>query len=192
MPRINSTSWSPNQPITAVRLTDFNEDIDDLYSKGSDRLKIYRIAADPAFRVTIGAGNFRVGKVEGQYAGGTLTVSASVTTYIMIDSSGAIQTSTVTWNGLYARLGIVVSNVSGITSINIWRSDAVWWELSLAWFQNITSTTYSNWMLTAFTADGISHTVTYVYRRVIKSITNWTNTWTMNYSKGRLSTTVKT
>lgn len=192
MPRQNSTTWVVGDPILAARLNKTNQDLDDLYLAGSDRLKIYRISTDPAFQVTIGAGTYRVGKAEGQYAGGTLTVSVSVTTYIMIDSAGAIQTSTVTWNGLYTRLGIVVSNGSGITSINIWRSDAVGWELSLAGFQNITSTTYSNGMLTAFTADWINHTVTYVYRRRLKSITNGTNTWTINYSKGRLSTTVKT
>ncbi len=69
MPRKNSTAWVPNAPITAVRLEDFNEDLDDAYATGSDHLKVYRLAADPALQVTIGAGTYRVGSVEGQYAG---------------------------------------------------------------------------------------------------------------------------
>lgn len=69
MPRKNSTAWVPNAPITAVRLEDFNEDLDDAYATGSDHLKVYRLAAHPALQVTIGAGTYRVGAVEGQYAG---------------------------------------------------------------------------------------------------------------------------
>ncbi len=98
MPRQNSTSWVPNDPITAARLEDFNQDIDDLYANGSDHLKVYHLATQPALQVTIGPGAYRVGSSEGQYAGGTLTVSSSVTTYIMINSAGVIQTSTSGWN----------------------------------------------------------------------------------------------
>lgn len=191
MPRKNSTAWVPNAPITAVRLEDFNEDIDDAYATGSDHLKVYRLAADPALQVTIGPGTYRVGSVEGQYAGWTLTVGASVTTYIMIDSAGAIQTSTSAWNGQYTRLAVVVSGASTITSITDWRNKVVGGEIGVAGFGNITSTTYDKWRLTAFTADGVNFTITYSGYR-IKTITNWTNTWTMSYSKGRLSTTVKT
>lgn len=60
MPRQNSTSWVPNDPITSARLEDFNQDIDDLYANGSDHLKVYRLAADPALQVTIGPGTYRV------------------------------------------------------------------------------------------------------------------------------------
>lgn len=125
MPRQNSTFWSPNQPITAVRLTDFNEDLDDLYATGADHLKVYRLTGDPALQVTIGPGTYRVWGTEWQYAGGTLTVGASVTTYIMIDTAGAIQTSTSAWNSLHTRLAVVVSGASTITSITDWRNKVV-------------------------------------------------------------------
>jgi microcystin-dependent protein len=132
MPRTNSTTWTAGNAIQATRLNQINTDLDDLYSTGSDRLKVYRISTDPALRVTIGAGTYRVGSTEGQYAGGTLTVWASLTTYIMIDSVWTIQTSTSTWNGQYARIWVVISGVSTITSITNWRNDVVggdfWWN----------------------------------------------------------------
>lgn len=192
MPRQNSTDWSPNNPITAARLQDINEDIDDLYATGSDHLKLHRLAWDPALQVRIGPGTFRVWTVEGQYAGGTVTVSPSVTTYIMINSAGAIITSTSGWNGQNAKLAVVVSGASTITSITDWRSQVVWWELWAAGFQNITSTTYSNGVLSSFIADGVTFTITYYRWRRVASVSNGVNTWTINYSGWRISTTSKT
>lgn len=125
MPRKNSTTWSPNNPITAVRLEDFNEDIDDIYLTWSDNFKVYRLTWDPALQVRIGAGTYRVGWIEWQYAGGTITVGASVTTYIMINSAWVIQTSTSAWDGQYARLAVVVSGASTITSITDWRNKII-------------------------------------------------------------------
>lgn len=125
MPRQNSTSWASWEAVAASRLNDFNEDIDDLYATGSDHLKVYHLAAQPALQVTIGPGTYRVWGTEWQYAGGTLTVGASVTTYIMIDTTGTIQTSTSAWNSLYTRLAVVVSGASTITSITDWRNKVV-------------------------------------------------------------------
>lgn len=191
MSRTNSTDWAPWNPVTSARLQDFNEDIDNIYATGSDHFKVYHLSAQPALQVTIGPGTYRVGAVEGQYAGWTLTVGASVTTYIMINSSGVIQTSTTAWNGQYAKLAVVVSNASIITSITDWRNKVVGWEIWLAGFGNITSTTYTKWLLTAFTADGVNFTLTYV-GRYIKTITDGVNTWTITYSQGRILTTSKT
>ena len=69
MPRLNSTTWAAGETVSAARLQAFNTDIDDLYSKGDDRLKVYKLTTDPALMVRIGAGNWRVGSAEGQYAG---------------------------------------------------------------------------------------------------------------------------
>ncbi len=186
MPRKNSTTWAVWNPVTSARLNQFNSDLDDLYTLGSDRLKIYRLSTDPAFQVTVWAGNYRVWTAEGQYAGGNITVSSSVTTYVMISSAGAIVTSTSGWNGQNARLGTVVSNGSWITAINIWKSDVIGWELGGGWFSNITSTTYTKGLLTSFTADAINYTLTYEgtwfnWRRM-KTISNGTNTWTISYT----------
>ena len=134
---------------------------DDIYASWDRRLRVYRLTWDPALQVRIGAGNYRVGTAEWQYAGGTVTVWATATTYIMINSAGVIQTSTSWWNGQYAKLWVVTSSAWAITAISLWKNDVVWWELSTAGFGNITSTTYTNWLLTAFTADGVNFTLTY-------------------------------
>lgn len=125
MPRKNSTTWATWNPVLATRLESFNTDLDDIYSTGSDHLKVFRLAADPALQVTIGAGTYRVWGTEGQYAGWTLTVGASVTTYIMMTSAGAIATSTSAWNASHVKLAIVVSGASTITSITDWRNKVV-------------------------------------------------------------------
>lgn len=171
MPRKNSTAWAPGNPVLATRLDDFNEDLDDIYTTGTDHLKVYRLAAHPALQVTIGPGTYRVGNAEGQYAGGTLTVGVSVTTYIMVNSVGVIQTSTSGWNGQYAKLAVVVSNATVITSITDWRNKVVGGEIGAAGFSNITSTTYTNGRLTSFVADGVTWTLTFQNYR-IKTYTN--------------------
>lgn len=191
MPRKNSIAWSVGNWITSARLNAFNADIDDLYSTWSDRMKLYRLTTDPAFQVSIGAGNYRVGSAEWQYAGWNVTVGASTTTYIMLSSAGAIVTSTSGWNGQNAKIWKVVSNGSWITSIEIWRNDLVGGELGAAGFQNITSTTYTWRKLTAFTADGVNFTVAYE-RWVLKSISNWSNTWTLTRNQWKLVSTSKT
>lgn len=163
----------------------------DIYANGDHRLRVYRETGDPAFQVKIGAWTYRVGTAEWQYAWGTLTVWASVTTYVMINSSWVIQTSTSSWNGQYARLATVTSNGSGITAISLWKNDVVGWEVGVDWFQNITSTTYTRGILTWFVADGITWTLVYK-RGNLYTASNWSNTWTANYSNGRLTTTSKT
>jgi hypothetical protein len=143
MPR-TSKSWTSGDPATAVEFNKIRDDFDELFVKGSDRMKVYKLTTDGALVVRVGAGTFRVGSVEGQYAGGTVTVGATNTTYIMINSAGAIQTSTTAWNGQYTRLGVVVSSAGVITSVTQWRNDAVGGEIGVAGFANITSTTYTN------------------------------------------------
>lgn len=120
-----SKSWTSGDPATAAEFNKIRDDFDELFVKGSERLKIFKLTTDGALVVRVGAGTYRVWGTEWQYAGGTVTVGASVTTYIMINSAGAIQTSTSAWDGQYARLGVVVSSGGVITSITQWRNDAV-------------------------------------------------------------------
>jgi len=40
MPRQNSSTWNIADPITSTRLNDINQDIDDIYENGDDRLRI--------------------------------------------------------------------------------------------------------------------------------------------------------
>ena len=63
--------------------------------------------------------------------------------------------------------------------------------IALKWFNNISATTYNKWLLTGFISDGITFTITYKWRR-INTIANGTNTWTVNYVNGKISTTSKT
>lgn len=126
MPRTQSADWSVDDDISAVHLQEMNEDMDDLYSQGSDRLRVVRAASGIAAKIDIGAGAFRVADTHGTYAGGTdIAVTLSQTNYVQIDASGTIQINTSAWNAAYARLAIVVCNGSGITSITLWKTDAV-------------------------------------------------------------------
>ena len=83
-----------------------------------------------------------MGSAEGLYAGGTLTVTNG-TTYVMIDSNGVIQTSTMEWQGEYAKLAIVTASGGIVTNIAIWKNDAVGGELTKIGFQNISDTVYT-------------------------------------------------
>jgi hypothetical protein len=59
MPR-TSKSWTSGDPATAVEFNKIRDDLDDLYSKGSDRLKLYKLSTDGALVVRVGAGTYRV------------------------------------------------------------------------------------------------------------------------------------
>lgn len=176
MPRINSTTWSAGNPITAARLEDINEDLDNVYATWSDHFKVYRLTGDPALQVRIGPGTYRVGGTEWQYYGGTLTVGTSVTTYIMIDSAGSIQTSTSAWNSQYTRLAVVVSGASTIISITDWRNKVVWWVLWWLTFYDTrgSNTTPNNYNDSTFKAQfktitdiGLNGIATGTYARLI-------------------------
>jgi len=179
MPRLNSTTWSVADAITATRMNQFNSDLDDLYSAGSDRLKVY---AASALNVNVGAGTYRVGSTEWNYAGGVVAMTNNATNYVQIDSTGTIQVSTSAWNANYTRLAIVVTVSGAVTSITKWRNDAVGWVMGASGFDNITSTTYTKGLLTSFDADTVTFTLTYNRNRQVKTITNGSNTWTMTYN----------
>lgn len=104
---------------------ELQDQVNDLFLKWDHRLRVYRLDGDTAFQARVGAGTYRVSWVEGLYLGGIISVAPSVTTYIMIDATGTIQTSTSGWNSEYTRLSSVVSGSSGILSIVQWKNDAV-------------------------------------------------------------------
>jgi len=106
--------------------TDKQTQIDEINMDWDHRLRVYRLTWDSALQVRIWKWNFRVWSIDGQYAGGVLTVADNVTTYVMINGWWTIQTSTIAWNGQYAPLAIVVSSGWVITSITSHKSDVVW------------------------------------------------------------------
>ena len=77
----------------------------------------------------------------------------NATNYVQIDSSGTIQVNTTAWNANYTRLAIVVTSGGDITSITLWRNDAIGGVMGASGFKNISATTYTKGLLTAFTAD---------------------------------------
>lgn len=128
MPRTNSSNWSTNAQITAVRLQDFNEDVDDIYTRGSDRLRVYSAVSGTALRIDIGAGAYRVGSIHGTYAGGTdIVVTNTATNYVEIDNTGTVSVNTSSWDatGAKARLGVVVCSGGVVTSITLWKPDVI-------------------------------------------------------------------
>lgn len=126
MPRTNSTDRSVGDQITAIRLQDLNEDIDDLYSGGSDRLRVVEADSGTALRIDIGAGVYNVGGVSGQYAGGTdIAVTDDATNYVQIDSGGTIQIATDTRNEDYTNLAKVTAASGAITTIELRKADAI-------------------------------------------------------------------
>lgn len=125
MPR-TSTNWSVNDQITAARLQTIDADLDDLYSYGSDRLRVRTAVSGTALKIDISAGAARVGTTPLQYAGATdISMTDNATNYVQIDAAGTIQLSTSAWTATYARLATVTTSGGAITAISIWKSDAV-------------------------------------------------------------------
>lgn len=157
MPRLNSTNWSVADNVSSSRLQDFNQDLDDLYSNGSDRLKVY---ASTGLNVIIGAGTWRVGSAEWNYTGWTVAMTDNATNYVMIDSTGVIQVSTSAWNSDYARLAVVVTSAGALSSITLWRNDVVGGGLG-GWASLIASGVYNTTATNAtFTANAGTDVVT--------------------------------
>lgn len=134
MPRSNSLNWATTDPITAVRLHDFNQDLDDLYAYGDDRLRVNRAASGTALKIDIGAGAARVGTVNVTYAGETdRSVTDSATNYVEMDASGTVLINTTGWTSVpqpLLRLAEVVASGGVITSITLWKTDSVGGNLS--------------------------------------------------------------
>lgn len=166
--------------------------VTDIYANGDHRLRVYRLTGDPALQVRIWAGAYRVWWAHGVYAGGILTLPNDTTRYISLDVDGVIQTG-IDWDDEQARIAKVVTAWWSITSIELWNPDLVGGKLGGTWggFENITSTTYTKWLLTSFIADGVSWTITYENRKP-KTIYNWANTWTITIVNGKISLISKT
>lgn len=165
--------------------------VTDIYANGDHRLRVYRETGDPALQVRIWAWAYRVWWAHGVYAGGTLTLPNDSTTYISLDVDWVIQTG-IDWDDEQARVAKVITASWSVTNIELWKPDLVGGKLWGTWggFENITSTTYTQWLLTSLIADGVTYTLTYEKRK-LKSIYNGANTWTATYSWNKISTTSK-
>lgn len=118
MPRTNSTTRSVGDDISASRLNDINDDIDDLYLNWPDRLRVYRAISWTALRIDISAGAYYIWSTSGVYSWWTdIVVTDAVTNYVMIDSSWTITISTSARTAWLWRLAQVICSGGAVTSI---------------------------------------------------------------------------
>lgn len=127
MPRTNSQNWSNSDPISATRLQNINQDLDDIYANWTDRLKVWVVSW---LQIEIWKWVYKVWTNEWQYSGWTATMTNNATNYIMIDGTWTIQQSTVNWNSDYAKLAIVIASGWNITSVENWKNDVIGWPWS--------------------------------------------------------------
>lgn len=118
MPRKNSSTRAVNDTVTAARLQDINEDIDDLYSSWTDHLRVSQAISWTALRIDISAGAYYIWSSQGVYAWWTdIVVTNSATNYVMIDNSWTITISTSARTAWLWRLAQVVCSGGAVTSI---------------------------------------------------------------------------
>lgn len=162
MPRINTATWSNGDPLTADRLNDINQDLDDLYAKWDDRLKVY---PNSGLNITIGAGSYRVGNLDWLYAGGTATLSDNATSYVMIDNIWSIVINTTGWIPENAKIAIVTTLSGAITNIQQWRYDVFGGEVGLSFGSDIIRPGIWNgpWVSTTTNGSSSSSNVNVIY-----------------------------
>lgn len=125
MPRINSQNWAATDQIQATRLQHINQDIDDLYAYGSDRLRVRTAVSGQALKIDVGAGAALVGTSFVVYAGGlNISVTDNATNYVMLNGGGVITISTSGYDAANARLATVTAAGGVITNITITKPDA--------------------------------------------------------------------
>jgi hypothetical protein len=183
MPRITN-NWSVNDNVTASTLNDINQDLDELYTFGSDRAKIIPAQSLLPLAVDIPQFTYRIGTVTGQSVGITdLLVTDNATNYIEISAGGIISSNTIAFDNNKARIGTVTTSGGIITVIQTERFDVIGGDLfgSGLGFQEITSITYdSDDKITQIVADLNTYDITYDQFNEINTIVkNATLTFTV-------------
>lgn len=130
MSRRYSSDWAVDDDISADRLQDINQELDDLFIYGNDRGRVRTAISGTPLRIDIAAFSWRVGATSGQYAGGTdITVVDTATNYVEIDSTGTIVINQVGWTATNGRLATVTCAGGVVTAISIWKVDAIGGQL---------------------------------------------------------------
>lgn len=125
MPRQNSTTWNVTDPITALRLNNFNEDLDDIYNNGDDRL---RIIWKEGLNIEILPGYYRVWQNEGYFEWQEISLNNNSENFIMLDEDGLIVNHT-SWQADKAKLAQITTLSGEITALKIAKVVAVWGAL---------------------------------------------------------------
>jgi len=128
MPRKNSSTRAVNDTVTAARLEDINQDIDDLYSEWPDRLRVRKAISWTPLRIDITAGAYYIWSTSGVYAWWTdIVVTDAVTNYVMINNAWTITISTSARTAWLWRLAQVVCSGGAVTSIILRNNMVFWW-----------------------------------------------------------------
>lgn len=118
MPRKNSATRAVNDTVTAARLENINQDIDDLYSEWPDRLRVRKAISLTPLHIDITAGAYYVWSTSGVYSWWTdIVVTDNTTNYVMIDNSWTITISTSARTAWLWRLAQVICSGGAVTSI---------------------------------------------------------------------------
>lgn len=129
MPRNNSTNWSVGDTISATRLQDFNQDIDDIYSFWSDRWRLTQSTLW-ALQVYVWAFSYIVWTIVWiSAATDWIAVTNNAINYIEINNVWTIIVNTTGWTPTNARIWKVTTSGWIITAIEIWKSEIIWWNL---------------------------------------------------------------
>ena len=170
--RENSSDWSVNDNITAARLQDINEDLDDLYAYGDDRGRVVKASSLSALKVDVGAFSYIIGTTYGTHAGTTdLSLTNNATNYVECDSAGTISVNTSGFSTNSARLATVVTSGGSISTITLNKVDVIGGNLNgggvVSISSNDTTQGYLNGKLVAGTGmsftennDGSAETLT--------------------------------
>ncbi len=158
------------------------EEIDDIYSQGNHRLRVYREKNDPPLQVRIWAGTYQVGQAIGQYAGGTLNIPNNSTKKLSLNQNGEVEVLDE-FDGEKLRLATVTARNGKITAIELWKNDALGGKLggSSGGFENISNCIYEKGLLKSFRWDGVNWTLTYDRQRRLKTAYDGANTYTIEY-----------
>lgn len=126
MTRQISQDWSAGDSIEAARLQNVNQELDNIYENGSDRLAV---RATTWLWFEVWKWTYKVWSTEWIFLGDTWTVSDNTVSYIMIDATGSIQVETSWRDSDFARLAKITSSWWNITDIENRKNDVVWWPL---------------------------------------------------------------
>lgn len=130
MPRNESTNWSVWDQMTATRLQEFNDEIDQILTHWSDKWRVVNSAAQTSvLDVDIAAFSWIVWTTKWMFVWIVdLTMTDDAINYIEINASWTLSVNTTAFDPAKSRVWKVTTVGWIITEIEDWRPDVIWWE----------------------------------------------------------------